>query len=300
VGAEIAIFERERGRLTALAYGFLGSHSEAEDAVQEAWLRYHRAESLQQPDAWLTTVVSRIALDRLRSAQLRRETYPGTWLPEPVSDLPDPESTQAVRSLLSLGFLHLLETLGPEERAVVVLREAFERSYDEIAEVIGKSAAACRQLFSRAMKRLKRGHAGPVATVPDDVVQQFIEALSSGDEQRLVGLLADDAILFSDGGGRARAAVNPIYGSDKIARFFFGILRKNGPEYSARVIRANGEPALLGLAAGQVSVLAFSFDGTRITAVRMVVNPEKLLPFQSFIQRVEPPPDSPPPPGAQE
>jgi RNA polymerase sigma-70 factor (ECF subfamily) len=300
VEAAIDIFERQRGRLMALAYGFLGSHSEAEDVVQEAWLRYQAAEGLRKPEAWLATVVSRIALDRLGSAQRRREMYPGTWLPEPVSELPDPESTQAIRSLLSLGFLHLLEMLGPEERAVVVLREAFERSYEDIAEVIGKSAAACRQLFSRAMKRLKREHAGPVATVPESVVQQFIEALASEDEQRLLGLLADDAILFSDGGGRVRAAVNPIYGSDKIARFFFGILRKNGPGYSVRIGRANGEPALLAFGDGHPAVLAFSFDGSRVTGLHLISNPEKLRPFEGLIQPAEPPPDSRMRPGALE
>jgi RNA polymerase sigma-70 factor (ECF subfamily) len=300
VGAEIAIFERERGRLMALAYGFLGSHAEAEDVVQEAWLRYHQADALRQPEAWLTTVVSRIALDRLRSAQRRREMYPGTWLPEPVSELPDPESTQAMRSLLSVGFLHLLEMLAPEERAVVVLREAFERSYDDIAEVIGKSAAACRQLFSRAMKRLKRDKAGPVATVPESLVQEFIEALASEDEQRVLGLLAEDAILFSDGGGRVRAALNPIYGSDKIARFFSGVLRKSGPGYWVRIAQVNGEPALLAFADGHSAVLTFSFDGSRITALHFIGNPDKLRPFEALIQPVVPPQDSPQPPGAPE
>lgn len=284
----------------AVAYGFLGSHSEAEDVVQEAWLRYHQAEALRQPEAWLTTVVSRIALDRLRSAQRRREIYPGTWLPEPVSELPDPESTQAMRSLLSVGFLHLMEMLAPEERAVVVLREAFERSYDDIAEVIGKSAAACRQLFSRAMKRLRRDKAGPVVTIPERVVHEFIEALASEDERRVLGLLADDAILFSDGGGRVRAPLNPIYGSDKIARFFFGVLRKAEPGYSVRVLCANGEPALVAFADGHPSVLTFSFDGSRITALRFIGNPEKLRPFEALIRPGVPPQDSPQPPVAPE
>lgn len=275
-----AIFEGERGRLLGLAYGFLGSHSEAEDVVQEAWLRYDEAAAaLLQPEAWLTTVVSRIALDRLRSAQRRRETYPGVWLPEPVSELPDPESAESTRSLLSLGFLHLLEILSPEERAAVVLREAFERSYQEIAAIIGKPEAACRQLLSRARRRLKQERAGRLGPVPETVVQEFIDALASSDEQRILALLADDAVLFSDGGGRVRAALNPIVGASKIARFFTGLLRKYSDQYSAQMIRANGAPAVLAVADAGGSVLGFGFDGARITAMYLIRNPDKLSDF---------------------
>ena len=247
--------------------------------VQEAWLRYHETPNVLQPEAWLTTVVSRIALDRLRSAQRRRETYPGVWLPEPVSELPDPESAESTRSLLSLGFLHLLETLSPEERAAVVLREAFERSYEEIAAVIDKSEAACRQLLSRAKRRLKQERAGRLGPVPETVVQEFIDALASSDEERILALLADDAILFSDGGGRVRAALNPIFGASKVTRFFAGVLRKNSYQYSVRIIRANGEPAILADADSHASVLAFAFDGTRITTIYFIANPDKLSAF---------------------
>jgi RNA polymerase sigma-70 factor (ECF subfamily) len=280
MGKATAIFERERRRLIGLAYSFLGSHSEAEDVVQDTWLRFHEAaDEMRRPEAWLTTVVSRLALDRLRSAQYRRETYPGVWLPEPVSTIPDPESTQAARSLLSLGFLHLLEKLRPEERAVVVLRNAFERSYQEIAEILGKTEAACRQLLSRAQRRLQQEGADRLGSVPQAVVQQCIEALASEDEQRLLALLADDAVLYGDGGGRVPSVLNPIYGASRISRFFLGLLRKYPNRFRSRMTWANGQPAMLVTSDSRPSVLALSFDGNRITAIHIISNPEKLIAF---------------------
>jgi RNA polymerase sigma-70 factor (ECF subfamily) len=275
-----AIFERERRRLIGLAYGLLGSHSEAEDIVQDAWFRFHEAvDEMRQPEAWLTTVVSRLALDRLRSAQHRRETYPGVWLPEPVSALPDPESTQSTRSLLSIGFLHLLERLRPEERAVVVLRTAFDRSYQEIAAVIGKTESACRQILSRAQRRLHEGGAERLGSVPQAVVQQCIEALAAEDEQRLLALLAGDAVLYGDGGGRVPSVLNPIYGAARISRFFLGLLRKYPNRFHSQITWANGQPAMLVTSDAHASVLALSFDGNRVTAFHLISNPEKLAAF---------------------
>ena len=275
-----AIFERERRRLIGLAYSFLGSHSEAEDIVQDAWLRFHEAvDGMRQPEAWLTTVVSRLALDRLRSAQHRRETYPGVWLPEPVSALPDPESTHAARSLLSIGVLHLLEKLRPEERAVVVLRNAFDRSYEEIAAVIGKTEAACRQMLSRAQRRLREEGAGRLGSAPQAVVQQCIEALAAEDEQRLLALLADDAILYGDGGGRVPSVLNPIYGAARISRFFLGLPRKYPNRFRSQIAWANGQPAMVVTSDAHPSVLAVSFAGNRITAFHLISNPEKLSAF---------------------
>ncbi|HYP14383.1 MAG TPA: RNA polymerase sigma factor SigJ, partial [Bryobacteraceae bacterium] len=271
------VFEQERGRLVGIAYGLLGSYSEAEDVVQEVWLRYHgSAQEVREPEAWLTTVVTRIAIDRLRSAQKRRESYPGVWLPEPVSHLPSSETTQINRSMLSIGFLHLLEKLSPEERAVMVLREAFDRSHEEIGTILGKSAAACRQLLSRARKQLRQERADRLGPVPRNVVQQCIDALMQGDEERLLGLLANDAILYGDGGGRVPSVLNPIYGAERIVRFFFGLLRKFPNHYRASLTTVNSKPAMLILSGDRRSVMAMSFEGGRITALHLVSNPEKL------------------------
>jgi RNA polymerase sigma-70 factor, ECF subfamily len=284
-----ATFERERGRLMALAYGFLGSHSDAEDIVQEAWLRYSgSASDIRQPEAWLTTVVSRIALDHLKSARQRRETYPGVWLPEPVASLPDPESTQSVRSMLSLGFLHMLETLSAEERAVVVLREGFERTYAEIAVVVGKSEQSCRQLLSRARRKLQQAQASKLVEVPATVVQKCIDALSTGDEQALLVLLADDAVLYGDGGGRVPSVLNPIYGAERIQRFFFGLLKKFGAQYRAQLVQANGQAAILAVVDGRASVVTLSFDGKYITAFHSISNPDKLKLFSDHSQTAKP------------
>ena len=275
-----SIFERERGRLIALAYAFLGSHSDAEDVVQEAWLRLANAgEGMRTPEAWLTTAVSRLALDRLRSAQRRRESYSGVWLPEPVSELPDPESRQEIRSTLSIGFLHLLERLSPEERAAFVLREAFDRSFAEIADTLGKTEAACRQLLSRARKRLDNKEPRRTERVSRQIAEQCLEALVNFDEQKLLTLLAADAVFYGDSGGRVPSALNPIYGADKVVRFFAGLVRKYGSSFQFELTQANGEPAILVKTALQAGVLSFRLENGKIAELYQVSNPAKLAAF---------------------
>jgi RNA polymerase sigma-70 factor (ECF subfamily) len=258
----------------------MGSLAEGEDIVQEALLRLEQAdpESIQNTEAWLTTVVTRLCIDKLRSAQHRREVYRGEWLPEPVFDAPSPEQDAITRSRLSMALLYLLEKLEPEQRIVFVLREVFELSYQSIAEVAGKSEVACRQLMVRARAALERAKQAPPArgAVPQAIVSRFIHALLQGDEKELLGILAKDAVLVGDGGGNAPSVLNPIYGADRIIRFLLGVRRKvPGQDVVAGIV--NSGPGLLTYQGGQlVAVSGVSIEDGRITAIHSVSNPDKL------------------------
>jgi RNA polymerase sigma-70 factor (ECF subfamily) len=271
----------ERKRLLSLAYGYLGSLVEAEDIVQEALLRLEQSDraSIQNVEAWLTTVVTRLCIDKLRSAQHRREVYPGEWLPEPIFGAPTPEQDAITRSRLSVGLLYLLEKLEPEQRVVFVLREVFEHSYQSIAEITGKSEAACRQLMVRARGALERAkQAPPVAgAIALSIVSRFIEALAHGDEKELLGIIAQDAILVGDGGGKVPSILNPVYGADRIARFFLGVLRKQGNVFDTRPAVVNSGPGILTFRDGELaSVVSVSIEDNRITAIYSVNNPDKI------------------------
>jgi RNA polymerase sigma-70 factor (ECF subfamily) len=273
------VFERQRPRLLSIAYGLLGSLAEAQDVVQDAYLRFQDAdfESLRQPEAWLTTVVSRLALDQLRSARHRREIYPGQWLPEPVFNAPLAEQRQITRSRLSLAFLHLLEKLRPEERAIFVLREVFEYSFGEIAAIVGKSDAACRQMMTRARAQLGTGAPEPREAASTEAIERFLDALEAGDEQALMGVLAPGAVFYGDGGGKVRAVVNPVYGAERIVRFFLGLARKYPGRFSRNRIDVNGEPGVLTLLDGKLnSVAGLAWRDGRIAAIYNVLNPDKL------------------------
>jgi RNA polymerase sigma-70 factor (ECF subfamily) len=270
-----------RKRLLSLAYGYLGSLTEAEDVVQEALLRLQQSvrQSIVNKEAWLTSVATRLAIDRLRSAQHRREVYPGEWLPEPVFGAPTPEQDAITQSRLTLGLLYLLEKLEPEQRAVFVLREVFEHSYERIAEITDKSQAACRQLMVRARAALERSREHPPvpSKVADSVVSRFLAALAKGDENELLGVIAADAMLVGDGGGKVRSVLNPIYGSDRIIRFFFGVSRKLGQGWEVQPAVVNSGPGLLTyIDASLSSVTSLDFAGDRIRAIYSVSNPEKL------------------------
>src|SRR4051794_11548341 len=271
-----------RKRLLSLAYGYLGSLAEAEDLVQEALLRFQQSESqaIENSDAWLTTVVTRLAIDKLRSAQRRRELYTGEWLPEPVFGAPTQEQNAITQSRLSLGLLYLLEKLEPEQRAVFVLREVFEHSYDRIAEIIDKSPSACRQLMVRARAALERSRENPPvsASIADSVLSRFLNALAKGDEKELLGVIADDAVLVGDGGGKVRSILKPVYGADRITRFFLGVLQKLGSGWEARPATVNSGPGLITHTDGQLSsVISLAIAGDRIQAIYSVSNPVKLL-----------------------
>jgi RNA polymerase sigma-70 factor (ECF subfamily) len=265
----------------SLAYGYLGSLVESEDMVQEALLRFEQSDraSIQNAEAWLTTVVTRLSLDKLRSAQHRREVYPGEWLPEPIFGAPTPEQDAITRSRLSVGLLYLLEKLEPEQRVVFVLREVFDHSYQSIAAIAGKSEAACRQLMVRARAALERAQQAPPVsgTIAESLVTRFINALAQGDEKELLGIIAPDAVLVADGGGKVPSILNPVHGADRITRFFLGLLRKQGNVFEVRPATVNSGPGMLTFRDGQlVSVACVSIQDERITAIYSVSNPDKL------------------------
>jgi RNA polymerase sigma-70 factor (ECF subfamily) len=276
-----------RKKLLSLAYGYLGSLAEAEDLVQEALLRLQEADerSIEKPEAWLSTVVTRLAIDKLRSAQHRRELYTGEWLPEPVFGAPTPEQNAITQSRLSLGLLYLLEKLEPEQRAVFVLREVFEHSYEHIADITNKSQDACRQLMVRARAALERSRENPPSSssVADSVVSDFLHALRKGDEKELLGIIASDALLVGDGGGKVRSVLNPIYGADRITRFFLGVMRKLGAGWHVTPAVVNSGPGLITSVDGQLSsVTSLVIANGKIAAIYSVSNPDKLRSVASF------------------
>ena len=274
-------FEHERARLTAFAYRLLGRWSDAEDVVQEAWLRFQKhAEVVETPAAWLRQVVTHLCLDLRKSAQATRETYVGPWLPEPVS-------TEGGRlggldidlEAISLAFLTMLERLSPLERAVYLLSEAFDHQPAEIAQLLDREPAAVRQLLHRAREHVKAGRPR-FAAKPDEhqrALEQFLAACMQGDLTALTGMLKADAVALSDGGGKIRAALNPIEGADRVARFLIGVSQKPATPMNYAVLEVNGTPTLVGSAEGRALLaLQLELDEGLIRTVSIVLNPDKL------------------------
>jgi RNA polymerase sigma-70 factor (ECF subfamily) len=269
-------FERHRGRCFAIAYRMLGSAAEAEDIVQEAWLRWQRAEGITTPAAWLTTTVTRLCLDHLKSARVRREQYVGPWLPEPIEtkdDEVDPDS-------ISMAFLLLLERLSPAERAVFLLRKVFDVDYAEIAGVLGKSETAVRQLFHRAGEHVDaaRPRYAPSKEQHLRLLTSFVMAVQSGEVGQIESLLAADARSWTDGGGRTRAARNVVEGRSRVAKLFAGLVKKGGASGLRPEIRElNGWPSLVLWRGDELfQVLTIETDGEVIVATHVVLNPDKL------------------------
>ncbi|WP_433681000.1 RNA polymerase sigma-70 factor [Nocardia sp. CA-119907] len=278
-------FEEYRPMLLGLGYRLLGSMWDAEDVVQEAYLRWLRTDrdEIREPRAFLVTVVSRLALDQLRSARVTREAYTGPWLPEPVSaDTFGPSDTAELRDTLSYATLHLMERLSPPERAVFVLREAFELPYEDIADIIGASVPNCRQLHSRAAKRLADGRDRfhPSAAEHGELLTRFLTAAGSGDLAALRELLSEDVVAYNDGGGKVRAALEPIVGIDAVLAFVTW-LQANAPIDAVRTIEVNGEPAVVTRRGEHEQVLAIDIRDGRIHALYGILNPEKLAHVQS-------------------
>ena len=231
------VFDRNRPLLFSIAYRMTGSVMDAEDAVQEAYLRWQRAsdDEVRSPSAYLSRVVTRLSINRLRSARVRREQYVGPWLPEPVlgEQVQEIGDQAELEDSLSMAFLVLLESLTPVERAVFVLREVFDYEYAEIASLVGKSEANCRQISHRARQsvaaRRPRFESSPQQE--ERLLEGFLRASLSGDMEALLALLSEDVILYSDGGGKTQAALKPIYGADRVARFLSGILKKAPPDF---------------------------------------------------------------------
>ena len=280
----IGDFDRHRPLLFSIAYRMLGSVMDAEDIVQEAYLRWQgvSGQEIRSPKSYLCAVVTRLSIDRLRREKARREEYVGPWLPEPLATEKDSNVADAavLDETLSMAFLVLLESLTPIERAVFLLREVFDYDYALIASLVGKSEANCRQIARRARgsvaARRPRFESSPEQE--ERLMGSFLEACMSGDMDGLVSLLSEDVTLWSDGGGKTRAALRPIHGADKVARFFSGILRKAPPGLVVRRALVNGRPGFVGYFEDgrPQSVTTFDVAGGRIRAVRLVVNPEKL------------------------
>jgi RNA polymerase sigma-70 factor (ECF subfamily) len=272
-------FESHRPKLRGIAYRMLGSRSDAEDIVQDAYLRWHRAptEEIRTPEAWLTTVVTRLSIDRLRQAKAEREAYVGPWLPEPVVESAD--ATTELASSLSVAFLVVLERLAPEERAAFLLHEVFESDYDEIAQILGKSEAACRQLVSRARKRVheERPRMQVSEAARTTLLNRFVQAILMRDKDAMMAVLATDAAWVSDGGGKARAALKPVIGNEAVARFALGVIGRYADQATFRHVSVNGETGLaLYFGEQLISVMSIRTDGHRILDVFSTLNPAKL------------------------
>jgi len=278
-------FARLRPRLQGIAYRMLGSVAEAEEVVQDTWLRWHEAGHVADddgdPTGWLVTVATRLSINRLRAAKVQREHYPGIWLPEPqLTDSPaSPEQMLERADDVSVAFLMLLERLTPEARAAFLLREVFDVDYDELASTIGKSEAACRQLVHRAKAQLRDERPRP--PVPPDthlrLLTRFAQASVNGDFAALKELLAEDAQLMGDGGGKVQSFPQPLFGGQRIAQLFFATALRYPHEVRFETVRINGEWGLLRYVGGALeSAQTFQTDGERITLIQVQRNPDKL------------------------
>jgi RNA polymerase sigma-70 factor, ECF subfamily len=276
-------FNEYRPYLFSIAYRMLGTVADAEDTLQEAFLRWQRAsvEEVRSPKAFLATITTRLCLNHLESARVRREEYVGEWLPEPlVTDEREPAERVEMAESLSIAFLVLLESLSPTERAVLLLRDVFGYEYAEIATILGTSEANCRQALSRARKHVSenRPRFATSAEERDELLRVFLKATAEGDLSGLVAVLAEDVTLRSDGGGKAAAALNPILGADKVARFFIGVTKKYREVNAAyRFAEINGQPGVIAYIGGEpASVVTFEVADGRIGNIFIVRNPDKL------------------------
>lgn len=279
--AATAAFEAQRPYLRAVAYRLLGRVGEAEDVVQEAWLRWREVDRATVMDdrAYLTQVTTRLAIDRLRRERRRRETYVGPWLPEPVALEPDVADRVELADSVEMALLVVLETLSPLERAVFVLREAFGEPYEEIALVVDRNEEAVRQLAHRARRHVdeRRPRFDADARTRREVTERFLAAAAGGDVDALMELLAPDVTLVSDGGGVVRAALRPIEGADAVARWLAGVAARGLAEPSMEIVELNGGPAAVVRSRGELqAAIVLGVAGGRVRAVYLVANPDKL------------------------
>jgi RNA polymerase sigma-70 factor (TIGR02957 family) len=280
---KVTLFQAQRGRLFGLAYRMLGEASEAEDVVQDAYLRWERSDRVDVPEAWLTRVVINLCLNRLTSARARREQYIGPWLPEPVltghGEL-GPMETAEQRDSLSLGVLVLLERLTPPERAAFVLREAFDYSHREIAEILDVDEPHARQLYRRAQAHVGQPRRRFTADLGHrkKLVERFLAATVDGDLASLERLLADDVVSWADGGGKATASRRPLFGRTTIVRLFGALSRHPRAAHAQLSIEmVNADPAVVVHEAGVLSsIIVPEVSDGRITALRTIANPDKL------------------------
>jgi RNA polymerase sigma-70 factor (ECF subfamily) len=284
VSIRLATFDQYRSLLFSIAYRMLGSVADAEDMLQETFLRWQQSaeDKIRSPRAFLVTIISRLCINHLQSARVRREEYVGQWLPEPVmTDAgSDPFGIVKVDESLSMAFLVLLERLTPLERAVFLLREVFEYEYSEVAAVLGQSEVNCRQILRRARQHVStmRPRFEVSERKQNDLLQRFLKAVGNGDMEGVVALLAKDVVLHSDGGGKAIAVPNAVRGAGNVARGILGSLKRLVPKNLVRrLARINGEPGLVNYLNGKPhSVLTVDVAGGRIRTIYILTNPEKL------------------------
>jgi RNA polymerase sigma-70 factor, ECF subfamily len=289
----LATFDQYRGLLFSIAYRMLGSVADAEDILQEAFIRWQQSqqEEIRSPRAFLVTIVSRLCVNHLQSARVQREQYVGQWLPEPIvtGSEGDPLGIIRIDESLSMAFLVLLERLTPVERAVFLLREVFEYEYSEIASVLGQTEANCRQILRRARQHV--GAMRPRFRTPpqkhDDMMESFLAAINTGEMEGLMNLLTEDVVLHSDGGGKGVAVPNLVRGIDKVARGILGSLDRLVPKNLVWTLTGiNGQPGLINYLDGVPhSVLTIDIKGDRIQAIYVITNPEKLSRLPELSQR---------------
>ncbi|NJO42473.1 MAG: RNA polymerase sigma-70 factor [Cyanobacteria bacterium CRU_2_1] len=276
-------FNQHRSLLFAIAYRMLGTVTDAEDMVQETFLRWQQttAATVKSAKTYLSTIITRLCIDHLRSARVRREQYVGSWLPEPImtQSTNDPATQVELADSLSMAFLVVLERLSPIERAVFLLRDVFEYDYDEIAQMVGKSPANCRQILRRSRQHItaQRPRFPVSRQQQEQVTAQFLEASTQGNLHGLLSLLAKDIIFWSDGGGQVTAVLKPLHGAMKVARFLLAIRRKWLSTSVAQIIEVNGQPAIITLVDGCIhSIVSLDIVGHSIQSIYSVRNPDKL------------------------
>jgi RNA polymerase sigma-70 factor (ECF subfamily) len=281
-------FSRERPRLLGLAYRILGSLGDAEDVLQDAWLRWQTVDhdTVDRPAAFLTTVVTRLALDRIRSIERRREQYVGPWLPEPVSLGRGPEEHAEMAESLTLGFLILLDRLSPTERAVWLLAEVFGEPYSLIAGAVGKSEPACRQIASRARRRLREERPPPSERLDAETLLRLMTAVASGDVDRTLELLDADVVLVSDGGPDRHAARRPVVGAARVARFTTNIAKRY-PDAEVALTEINGCAAVVLRTGDMPIVVTGEQHGGKVTQIFFILNPDKLHALSEGPARME-------------
>ena len=279
----LALFTALRPRLFSIAYRMLGVRADAEDVLQDAWLRWHANDKtqIQSCEAWLVSVVTRLAIDRLRTSKADRETYVGWWLPEPLVELDEntPESVVELASDVSFAFMWALERLSADERAAFLMRHVFDADYAEIAEVLGKSEATCRQLAHRAQVRVRQER--PRFTVPKDahreLLAKFTEAASKGDRAAMRALMSDDVQLVADGGGKVNSFLHVLKGAGRVAGVYWSLENQNPRQVAYRQARVNGEPGIVRYVNGKLeSAQSFLIEDGRIVSIFIVRNPDKL------------------------
>lgn len=280
-GTNVQVFAQHRARLVALAYGMLGSTMDAEDVVQDVYLRWADVDvaTVESPAAYLTTMTTRQSINVLKSARRRREQYVGPWLPEPLVEDFDPGAAVAEAEQLSLAMLTAFERLNPVERAVLILRDVGDLDYADIADVVDKSPANCRQLAVRARERVGdvRRQRSIDGAEEARILAQYLDAVSADDIDRLARLFAEDVVLSADGGGKVRAARHPLHGATRVARHLVGVRPQTPPGTEVRLVRVNGDPGIMGVVDGvSIAVLAFDITDGLVVGVRAILNPDKL------------------------